>query len=190
MAVARDDRAPHAALDSQKEELNTTLVAGPWNTLPEDHFRLLRINREIEGKLYCSVAPFLIGRKRPYIAISYSCGRPELPKFVDPVTADLRRRLYQLTRQRDTWPEHIQYGREAWKIGPEDEEDGEDQGIRDAIHAIDLNGITIQVGQNLFDLLQELKSEETQVDYWIDALCIHQADEQEKADQVNRMASI
>lgn len=51
-------------------------------------------------------------------------------------------------------------------------------------------GTKFYVRQNLINALRHLRDREKPVVMWIDALCIHQADKAEKADQIAQMASV
>ena len=52
-----------------------------------------------------------------------------------------------------------------------------------------MNGTSFSIGQNLFDLLEQISMSPNALrDWlWIDALCVNQSDEYEKSDQVNHM---
>lgn len=56
--------------------------------------------------------------------------------------------------------------------------------------AILANGDIVQVGQNLASALYQLRTEDTDVYVWADALCINQKDEVEKDTQIKRMRDI
>ena len=59
-----------------------------------------------------------------------------------------------------------------------------------AVKPIFINGVPVNVTQNLFDFLTVYSSRRDRVPLWIDALCINQIDEVEKTQQVKRMGSI
>ena len=163
---------------------------GLYEELPHGSFRLLRINGDSEGKLHCSIASFPLGTEQDYVAISYTWGPPEEPKFIDKEAANMRQQLRDLVTQRDTWPPHIQHWIDELKLRDDDDTEPAEEDF-DERHTIMLNAHPVEIGQNLFDLLQELAGDENSgANYWIDALCINQADDDEKADQVNRMDNI
>lgn len=58
-------------------------------------------------------------------------------------------------------------------------------------HDIDIDGVTVEVVDNLFDLLHQLRrSFDEGILFWIDALCIDQRNDNEKSSQVNQMGHI
>jgi hypothetical protein len=57
-------------------------------------------------------------------------------------------------------------------------------------HTIQVNGVPFYVTSNLYDALKELRHPKQERLLWIDAMCINQYDEAEKAVQVQRMRDI
>jgi hypothetical protein len=61
-------------------------------------------------------------------------------------------------------------------------------------HSVVINGELSNVGENLFEFLHEVNSNDCQLDadcpFWIDALCINQNSTQERGHQVQRMGHI
>ncbi|EGR45037.1 uncharacterized protein TRIREDRAFT_111494 [Trichoderma reesei QM6a] len=55
------------------------------------------------------------------------------------------------------------------------------------VDQIMVNSKPIGVGANLFQALQHIRSSESPIDIWIDAICINQTDNKEKAHQVSQM---
>jgi len=53
-----------------------------------------------------------------------------------------------------------------------------------------LNGVRVQVRENLWQALYHLRSDDQELTIWIDALCINQNDLQERSSQVSRMSAI
>ena len=62
-----------------------------------------------------------------------------------------------------------------------------DQNIK---HTVLVNGISFQVGQNLFDALTTLRKPDSTRTLWIDAISINQDDLKERSDQVQKMGTI
>lgn len=56
--------------------------------------------------------------------------------------------------------------------------------------SIFVNGLSIRIGYNLYVALRHLRSRHRRKLLWVDALCINQGDDVEKATQVAQMASI
>ncbi|PMD33948.1 HET-domain-containing protein [Hyaloscypha variabilis F] len=63
-------------------------------------------------------------------------------------------------------------------------------GTPESPKSILLNGVQVQVRENLWQALYHLRSEERDLRIWIDALCINQNDLQERSSQVSRMSAI
>ncbi|PMD51488.1 HET-domain-containing protein [Hyaloscypha bicolor E] len=63
-------------------------------------------------------------------------------------------------------------------------------GTAEAPKTISLDGMQVQVRENLWQALYHLRSEEHELTIWIDALCINQNDLQERGSQVSRMSAI
>lgn len=57
-------------------------------------------------------------------------------------------------------------------------------------HDVILNGIPVQIGDNLFQFLKAARRAGRLENLWIDALCINQGDHIEKSHQVHRMGEI
>jgi hypothetical protein len=55
---------------------------------------------------------------------------------------------------------------------------------------IELEGQTFEVTPNLYSALRRLRSQTTKIYLWVDALCINQANTEERNDQVSRMNTI
>lgn len=55
---------------------------------------------------------------------------------------------------------------------------------------ITLNGTSYAVGKNLYDCLLRLRRHDGECQLWVDALCINQADSDERSEQVIRMGEI
>lgn len=51
-------------------------------------------------------------------------------------------------------------------------------------------GATFNVRENLYDFLQEIRKDDLEEWFWIDQICINQVDQEEKSQQVCRMAEI
>ncbi|KAJ8114977.1 hypothetical protein OPT61_g3270 [Boeremia exigua] len=56
--------------------------------------------------------------------------------------------------------------------------------------AVEMNGRTFQIGKNLFEFLSVASKRFSNEALWIDAICINQNDDTEKATQVQRMGTI
>jgi hypothetical protein len=56
--------------------------------------------------------------------------------------------------------------------------------------SIVLNGQSVSIGRNAYDVLSELRSPSDYENFWIDAICIKQSDNHEKNHQVRNMRSI
>jgi hypothetical protein len=63
-------------------------------------------------------------------------------------------------------------------------------GTAEAPKTIALDGMQVQIRENLWQALYHLRSEEHELTLWIDALCINQNDLQERGSQVSRMSAI
>jgi hypothetical protein len=63
-------------------------------------------------------------------------------------------------------------------------------GTAEGPKTIALDGMQVQVRENLWQALYHLRSEEHELMIWIDALCINQNDLQERGSQVSRMSAI
>ncbi|KAF2092961.1 heterokaryon incompatibility, partial [Rhizodiscina lignyota] len=55
---------------------------------------------------------------------------------------------------------------------------------------IELNGCRFEVTNNLYEFLSVIRDSEGDIQLWIDAICINQFDDLEKARQVERMGDI
>jgi hypothetical protein len=58
------------------------------------------------------------------------------------------------------------------------------------LHSICCNGASLAISENLWLALQYLRNTHTQRTFWIDAICINQADLVEKSKQISRMERI
>ncbi len=63
-------------------------------------------------------------------------------------------------------------------------------GLPEPTKILSLNGIQIQVRENLWQALHHIRQEISNLQLWVDALCINQEDIPEKNEQVSRMGTL
>ncbi|KAK6429772.1 hypothetical protein LTR95_014082, partial [Oleoguttula sp. CCFEE 5521] len=76
----------------------------------------------------------------------------------------------------------------TWKnaLHPEQAQTSENEGFK----VVKCNGVECYLLENLFDALAHLGRRHDQELFWVDAICIHQSDLQEKTSQVQLMSAI
>jgi hypothetical protein len=104
-------------------------------------------------------------------------------KFDQPLRAGIR------TVNLDEPPSYVALSY-TWELAHSDNEEAHLSCIEESIKNLLLNGIKVQIQENLGLALQYLRSPSHPLDMWVDAVSIHQANRRERSAQVSSMGSI
>ena len=179
------------AVVNQDETLGTRAATTLYENLPDDHLRLLQIHGKVNGKLHCSLRAFPMDDAPKYRALSYTWGPPVDPNIisesqasvpnidahtiiVNGQTVEVRQNLFDFLEEADSRGKRIHFRVGTLYIDPADDNETSNEVEHDTFQSY----------------IERPMNWDSDIYYWIDALCIKQSDKDEKAEQVNRMGSI
>jgi hypothetical protein len=168
---------------TQDKTLGTGATATLYENLPDNHLRLLQIHGKVDGKLHCSLRAFPMNDATKYRALSYTWGPPVDPNtiggpqasvpnngahpiIVNGQTFDVRQNLFDFLEEADSRDRRIHFRVDTFHIDPANDDETS-------------NGVEHDTFQSYIERPMNWDSD---IYYWIDALCINQCDEDEKAE--------